>query len=326
MSRLSDYLEILIPTYNRKPHITRTLTQLTAPESPVRTCSITVLDNASEDGSSEAIAQFAAKFPNVKHVRHAKNIGGNANIARAFEMARAEYVWVLCDDDKYDFSNWKECEHALATHPAAVVVANYIHPQNGPAYLFRQLSFVPAAIYRTDLITSTTLMNMYCNIVNMFPQLALAAAAFNSKDPMPILSQPLVTMQLNSNNDSYTRGSQTTSKIHPTLREMNWMKGYLPSISMLENSDIRTQCCFCAQSEDECFYNYCGRFMEKGSSLLYTYIYGIHFHNKWAKLAFTLLAPLALTCSFFCDEKGINIRLFGKIKVRIWKFLKSKSS
>ena len=43
---LKEQLEILLPTYNRKKHLLRTLTQLTAPESPVRSCSLTVLDNA----------------------------------------------------------------------------------------------------------------------------------------------------------------------------------------------------------------------------------------------------------------------------------------
>ena len=111
---LEDQLEILIPTYNRKPHITRTLTQLTAPESPVRACSITVLDNASEDGSSEVIADFANKFPNIKHIRHTKNIGGNANITRAYELARAPYVWVVCDDDSFRWEAWPEIENALS--------------------------------------------------------------------------------------------------------------------------------------------------------------------------------------------------------------------
>ena len=59
---LSEKLEIFIPTYNRKPYIKHTLTQLTAADSPVKDCSITVLDNASEDGSSEVIADFAEEI------------------------------------------------------------------------------------------------------------------------------------------------------------------------------------------------------------------------------------------------------------------------
>ena len=46
MITLQEQLEIILPTYNRREHLQRTLTQLTAPESPVRHCSLTVLDNA----------------------------------------------------------------------------------------------------------------------------------------------------------------------------------------------------------------------------------------------------------------------------------------
>ncbi len=323
--KIQEQLEILIPTYNRKPHITRTLGQLTAPESPVRTCSVTVLDNASDDGSSEAIAQFAARFSNIKHIRHAKNIGGNANIARAYELAQKPYVWVLCDDDRLDFSAWEECESLLQQHPAAVVVANYALPEKGPEYLFRQLSFVPAAIYRTDLITSDTLINLHTNVATMFPQLTLAAAAFNSKGAMPILLHPLVTMVLNPGNDSYFRG--TVSWAHPLTVEIFWQMGYLQSVQLLNDPKLRIKCCMQAGEVNQSFYNFCATFMERGQKrLLYTYVCGAHWCRGYARVLFILCAPIAWLCAFFADEKGIYIHLFGKIKIRIWKFLKFKNT
>lgn len=314
---LKEQLEILLPTYNRKKHLLRTLTQLTAPESPVRSCSLTVLDNASTDGSSELIEEFAAKIPTIKHIRHAKNIGGNANIARAFEMARAEYVWVLCDDDAYDFSHWDECQAALDKHPAAVVVANYAAPQRDTAALFKQLSFVPAAIYRTDLITDDVLMNIYFNISNLFPHLAVAAAALNSGQPMPVLEHALVTMQLNSGNDSYVRG--VSQRPHRLMKEMFWSLGYLRSLPLLADRCQRVACAFRAQTEEECFYNFCGRFMEHGKNPFYLYFTALHLLEGLAFWAFLGLAWPAWIISFYKDEKGYNCRLFGKIKFRICK-------
>ena len=323
---MKTQLELFLITYNRREKCRQTLQAVLAENSPLKTLPLTILDNCSTDGTSEMLAEIAEEHSNIRFIRHEKNIGGNANIARAFEMASAPYVWVLCDDDKLDFSNWPECENLLAQNPAAVVVANYSHPQKGPEYLFRQLSFVPAAIYRTDLITSTVLINMHFNVANMFPQLAVAAAAINSKHPIPILSKPLVHMQLNPGNDSYIRGTQPSTRLYPVSQQMNWMMGYLVSVGLLNNARLRTRCCFLAQSEEECFYNYCGRFMEKGTGLFYTYAYGVHFHTGLAKTAFMLLAPFAYICSFFTDEKGINIRLFGRIKIRIWKFSKPKNN
>ena len=96
---IKDKLEIIIVTYNRKVSLEGTLSQLFAPESPVKDLDITVLDNKSTDGTFEVVRQFCKKHQNLKHVVNNRNIGGNGNIARAFETAKKEYVWVLCDDD-----------------------------------------------------------------------------------------------------------------------------------------------------------------------------------------------------------------------------------
>ena len=312
-------LELFLITYNRKEKCRQTLEAVLAENSPVKNLPLTILDNCSTDGTGEMLEEFANAHKNIRLIRHNKNIGGNANIARAFEMARAEYVWVLCDDDKYDFSGWNECEQALAKRPAAVIVANYAQPQKGPTYLFRQLSFVPAAIYRTDFITSDTLMNMYFSISNLFPQLAIAASVLNTNEKLPILDKPLVTMQLNPGNDSYLRGTSKKSQAHPLMGEMFWSLGYLRSIQMLQDKRTRSACCLLACTEGDSFYNFCGRFMMLGKGWLNTYAQGIHLCCGYIKILFTVCAPLAWVCSFYQDDKGYNIRLFARIKFRIWK-------
>ena len=82
---LKDTLEIILITYNRKPFLQNTFKQLLAETSPVKDLDITVLDNCSTDGTSDYLKELCSKHPNIKHVRHNRNIGGNANIARAIE-------------------------------------------------------------------------------------------------------------------------------------------------------------------------------------------------------------------------------------------------
>ena len=315
-------LELFLITYNRKEKCRLTLETVLADNSPVKNLPLTILDNCSTDGTSEMLAEFAKVHPNIRLIRHEKNIGGNANIAHAFEMARAPYVWVLCDDDKYDFSGWEECENALSQNPPAVVVANYGHPQKGPAYLFRQLSFVPAGIYRTDLITSDVLMNMYFSISNLFPQLSVAAAAINTCQPLPILDKPLVTMQLNPDNDSYLRGTSTKSQAHPLMGEMFWSLGYLRSIQMLH--DKKTQCAcsgLAFAEENKSFYFFlCNWVRMTHKNFLAAYFEAIHLLHGKAKWKFMLFAPFIFLLFFYSDEKGLNICLFGFAKTRIWKY------
>ena len=60
---LENTLEILCPTYNRAPFLKNTLEQLFAPNSPVKNCHMTFLDNASTDDTPRLLAQYAAQHP-----------------------------------------------------------------------------------------------------------------------------------------------------------------------------------------------------------------------------------------------------------------------
>jgi glycosyltransferase involved in cell wall biosynthesis len=244
MTHLYDQLEILIPTYNRKPHITRTLGQLTAPDSPVHGCSITVLDNASTDGSSEVIAQFAAKYKNITHMRHPKNIGGNANIARAFELAKKPYVWVVCDDDSFRWDFWWEIENALqtGTYDLLLTRKDDLKGTSDIARIFRQCTFLPAGIYRTAIITGGVLMNMYNNVPNMFPHLALISEILNKKGkiflPQGEIMDKCTFDTVTSGDGSNTRGSETYSP--PFITNMFWTVGFINSIQMVQDKKLCT--------------------------------------------------------------------------------------
>lgn len=241
---IQKQLEIIIPTYNRKVHITHTLEQLTAADSPVKNCSITVLDNASTDGSSEVIESFAKKFANVTHIRHPKNIGGNANITRSYEMATAPYVWVVCDDDSFKWDAWTEIEKALETEEYDLILTRKddLKGSNNIAKIVRQCTFVPAAIYHTRIITNGVLMNMYNNIPNMFPHLALVCDILNKKGliflPQGEIMDKCTLDIVFSGDDWNTRGAEK-SYIPASTRNMFWTVGFLNSLQMIEDPKLR---------------------------------------------------------------------------------------
>ena len=242
---IQKQLEIIIPTYNRKPHLQRTLTQLTAPESPVRKLSITVLDNSSTDGTSDLIEEFAAKYSNIKHIRHRKNIGGNANITRAYELANKPYVWVVCDDDSFRWEAWHEIENALFSGEYDLLLTRKddLQGTSDIAKIVRQCTFVPAGIYRTSLINNSVLLNMYNNIPNMFPHLALICEILNNRGRifLPLGEiMDICTFDTAHTGDGWnTRGSEN-SFIPPVTRNMFWTVGFLNSLQMLEDAKLRT--------------------------------------------------------------------------------------
>lgn len=241
---LADTLEILIPTYNRKPHITRTLAQLLAADSPVRDCFITVLDNASEDGSSQVIADFAVRFSRLTHIRHAKNIGGNANITRAYELASKPYVWVVCDDDTFRWDAWAEIENALESGEYDLLLTrkNEFKGYCNLARIFRQCSFVPAGIYRTALITGGVLVNMYNNISNMFPHLALVAEVFNRHGRIFVPQGEIMdqcTLDTQTTGDEQILRGAAATYAPESVRHMFWTVGFLNSVQLVEDKKLR---------------------------------------------------------------------------------------
>jgi GT2 family glycosyltransferase len=82
---------VVIMTHNRRPEVLRTLRHMTALPDRVP---IIVVDNASTDGTAEAIAE---EHPTTALIRSARNLGAVArNIA--VDHVRTRYV-TFCDDD-----------------------------------------------------------------------------------------------------------------------------------------------------------------------------------------------------------------------------------
>lgn len=180
----TDKLEIVLPTYNRKERLARTLNQLLANDSPVRDCKLTILDNCSDDGSSDLICETVARFNNVTHIRRNRNVGANVNVATAYEIANKEYLWILCDDDAYDFTAWNEVESAIERGESLILVSKYVLDIKSKglylqASILSQASFVPATIYKTDFITDSLVRTIYNFEYTMYPQLVAVIDALN---------------------------------------------------------------------------------------------------------------------------------------------------
>jgi len=244
-NKISDILEIVLITYNRLPHLKNTLEALFSENSPIKkyNLTLTILDNASTDGSSDLCGEYAAKYPNIKHIRRHKNIGGNANIARAFEIAQKEYVWIICDDDFYDWSAWEETENAVKSnlYDAVLTLKKSIKTDTDYPKIAKELTFLPAAIYKTSNITDGVLHNVYANVPNMFPHLAVACALINKGKKFYLPSKDLIPQRGGDTTPVkvlYLRGYDETYK-PDSVRNMFWGLGYINSIQLIEDKKMR---------------------------------------------------------------------------------------
>ena len=227
-------LEIFIFTYNRAESLRRTLSQLTA--EPVRSCRITVLDNHSTDNTPEVCASARNSLPNLRHVRHPKNIGGLANYLRAIELAEAKYTWVICDDDSFDFTQAADIFDELRagkTDIVSVGVAGHPLPAGQRGHLrtfaaqhdvFWSHSFVPSMIFRTELFDANCLRSGYDNIDTMFPHFPFMIHVAESDCSIYVSREKVITK---SNNVGYS-----------TFR---FMSGWLKSCRRFTSPQLRAK-------------------------------------------------------------------------------------
>ncbi len=242
---VKDKLQINLITYNRIDRLARTLECIFDENSPIKDFDITILDNASTDGSSELIDEYCTKYKNLKHIRHTRNIGGNANICRSFELAQKEYLWTLCDDDELDFSNWAEIDSAIKTDEFDMIftINNFglKNIENTIPVLLFYAAFLPAVIYHTSHIDSTCMSNMYGTINTGYPHGVPAINIMVNKKGRYFVPKKNVVNRVvedNINGKIFQRGNIITD-VHPDLQRIYWHVGYMRALKLVKDKKTR---------------------------------------------------------------------------------------
>ena len=346
MEGIRDILQVVLITYNRERALARTLERVFAPDSPIRDCDITVLDNCSTDGTATLLEQAAAGHPNVKVVRHPRNIGGNANIIRAFEQAERKYIWVLCDDDDFDWSRWDEVGGALRSGEYDIVytVSRLARKVEKPdiGYLAFLASFVPGCIYRSELITGDILQNMYAMIHTWFPQCVLSLHVLcnlRGRHFLPagdLVIRKLDTedgsraMTLDENDATLTRGI-SDRLLHPDMRRMFWHIGFVTAAQIIADPAVRAEVVERTrfdESWEKGFRSYCEHVIDynrehRGGSLknLAEFFLNLNRRQRWTflRVAIHPWLPVQLNLS----DREVELVLFWKVKLRLWRFAKN---
>lgn len=238
---ISEKLEIFIITFNRAKKLENIMSQVFAENSPVKNFDITVIDNNSTDNTKDVVNKFQILNSNLKYEKNKYNIGGNANIVKAFYKADKDYVWILADNDDLCWDSWGEVEKFIEEDSDAIVVATYECPKYDVAQLFDQMTFLPGVIYKTSNIDDTVIGNMEFNISNMFPHLALASKLINENKKISIVDNAIVLVRDNCDENGkyvYTRGYKSDD-VHPLQKGMNWISGYANSLYLIKDKKIR---------------------------------------------------------------------------------------
>ncbi len=121
---LETVLSVVIPSWNTRELLRACLVHLGAADKP-RT-EVIVVENGSEDGSGEMVAQ---EFPDVVLVRNARNEGFARGCNQGMRLARGRFVLLLNTDTEVAPDALRRMLDFLAEHPEHGAVApRLVHP------------------------------------------------------------------------------------------------------------------------------------------------------------------------------------------------------
>lgn len=150
-------LSILIPVYNERAVVERSLAQvLIAPLPENLERELVIVDDCSQDGTSEILSRLAATHPEIRLYRHAVNRGKGAAVRTAIENATGDFCLIQDADLEYDPSEYPVLMAPLLSGRAdAVFGSRYLSGEQR-----RILPFWHSMINRT----LTLISNMFSNL------------------------------------------------------------------------------------------------------------------------------------------------------------------
>src|SRR5262249_45676681 len=155
--RGSPLLSILIPVYNERTVVERSLALVLAaplPENMER--ELVIVDDCSTDGTSDILKRLACDEPRIRLFRQEVNQGKAAAVRRAIQEARGDFCLVQDADLEYDPGEYPQLMRPLLDGRAdAVFGSRYLSGEQR-----RVLPFWHSMINKT----LTTVSNMFSNL------------------------------------------------------------------------------------------------------------------------------------------------------------------
>lgn len=248
---MNNNLDIFLITYNRAPFLRETLAKITTPASPLRNYHITILDNNSSDQTAEICKEFVQSNPNLSYIKNNRNIGLSGNICKAMEMARKEYYWILCDNDKIDFSAWPDIERAMQEGYDLIMSSvdyNCDKVKDKRSFALAQSTFLPGCIYKTKYLTDDIMTYAIADTYTVLPHVCVACNIVNNNGRIFIPSSSVITLTANvkiSDTKNYTydrvQSANPNKLVHERTLACHFGTGIAGSFKALKDKKLRKE-------------------------------------------------------------------------------------
>lgn len=160
----SPPVSVLIVTWNRREDLLRSVESALAQTYP--NLEVVVLDNASTDGSAEAVR---SRFPDVRVICSDKNLGCPSGRNLGIVNCRGEYIYQLDDDGWLAPDAVEKSVRAMQADPEIAVVMSAIHEVEGEKVV-RVQPPVDHPVYRHSFIGCCSMLRKSAlDKVGLFP-------------------------------------------------------------------------------------------------------------------------------------------------------------
>jgi dolichol-phosphate mannosyltransferase len=152
-------LSVIIPVFNERDNIRNILDRVRAVDVPKE---ILIVDDASTDGTRELLAtEVEGRFPDVRVLHHAQNMGKGMCIRTAIPEAAGEYTIIQDGDLEYQPEDYLIILKAFQSEKTdAVYGSRFMHgwPAMRPAnrLVNKLLAWMVRAFYRTPMTDEAT--------------------------------------------------------------------------------------------------------------------------------------------------------------------------
>ncbi len=157
-------VQIFIPTFNRSAKLGRAIQSVLA--QTFAELEIIVLDNHSEDDTSEVVAALMASDPRITYIRRDRNIGMVPNFNSIGSLVSAEYFSVLTDDDEYEAHFVETAMACFTQHPCLGFVACSAPTKVHGVIVKNQMDSWREGFYRANTTVLRCLSGQYPLVTN----------------------------------------------------------------------------------------------------------------------------------------------------------------